>query len=359
MLGVDEISYVPPDGGSTADGASAEDAPPSTDASDAQADAGPRAICIAGGQVEAGLTESDEVYCAAIVDEAGDLGPWLLRSTMPAAVGSVGYAQDGNTWFVIGGTGIQGATDKTYVGTVDADGGIQWRQGQPLPAPRTTHVAGGERGMFFVAGGAAGGVVTSSVLVSTDPDRVPWTPGSALPDSRTRAAVATTSGLVYLLGGSSPIDGSAPAAPLATRIAGGGLEPWVAYPPVLPKREGNFAFAYGGRLYFGGGIADDGGAATARLLDDVLSAEISPADGGLSSWTPAGTLGGARQRAAAVVARGHLYVIGGAANTLPTPTPDLKEVVRFDFDANGSLVGRAATAQLPRACTAPAVFLAY
>jgi hypothetical protein len=331
VLGLDDVRYGSEDGGRLADARQ------------------PSELCVAGGEarIDGQVLESDRVYCARFLDNAGNLGPWFQVGTLPEGVTSFGYGQRGETWIIAGGAIKTGNTSITRIGE-PADGGIAWRMGQSLASPRATHSLASGAGVFVAAGGNLD--AGTSVHVSSDPDRSPWQRGPDLPAARARGALVASGAFFYLLGGS--LEGGAV---FSAAFDDGGLSAWSSLPALNPARESNFGFEYQGSIYVGGGLATlvDGGYV---LLDDIQSAKVEP-DGSLSPWTVAGKLPAPRQRASVIRVHDHLYVVGGSTSANPV-SPDT-EVRLFTLGGDGGIVDVGKAPPLPVPVWSPALFLRY
>lgn len=157
-----------------------------------------------------------------------------------------------------------------------------WQATSSLSRPRWQFSAAAAAGWLYVVGdqpGPGAGAVEGAPILA-DGSLGPWRDQPPLNTPRTQPAVVAAGGYLYVFGGfpadSGPLRplGSAERAPL---LAGGGLGPWepIANPPFA--RGGAAATLAGGRVYLIGGIGPD------DLRNSAFVAEVSPA-GDLGAW---------------------------------------------------------------------------
>lgn len=188
-----------------------------------------------------------------------------------------------------------------------------------LPAPRSGAVLVQSGTHLYLVGGTtpAGAVAdTAQTTITLDGNLAPWSAGPALPEVRTDAALATLSGVPYVIGG---LDASGK--PTATVYEGvldaGQLTGWVladgsngTVDLTLPTAvSGGGAVPTASGLYLFGGRSADG--LTDVVLHSTLDTTASvPA---LGAWAAIGALPLPEPRAdAAAVAVGDaIYVLGG------------------------------------------------
>jgi hypothetical protein len=197
-------------------------------------------------------------------------------------------------------------------------------------------------------GGGTGGGQTFAVTptppeVSFTPSAVAWTAGPALPDSVSGNAVTFAqirtagkdTGYVYSVGGAG--NGGTPVTTVsyAGVTTPGSLEAWkpatalptgVAFAAAAAATQRSAFVSSTGYLYVVGGVGNSAGT--------IYRAAINGTNGTLGTWSSAATLPAPLHSMAAMIYRGSLYVLGGAANSNNAP---VATAYRYPIQADGSL----------------------
>jgi len=212
----------------------------------------------------------------------------------------------------------------------------------------TTVPAGAFKGPVVVStgGGIGGGTiftVTPSVPeVPFTPSAVSWTAGSPLPvgvsgNAVAHAQIRTASrdtGFVYSVGGADNTGAAVTGVYYAAVTTTGALGAWtattalptgLAFHAAVVATQRNSAVTSIGYLYALGGSTNSSGAVYRAALN---------ADGSVGTWSSIATLPAALHSFAAIIYRGSLYVVGGAANGTNAP---VATVYRTPIQLNGSL----------------------
>jgi hypothetical protein len=175
--------------------------------------------------------------------------------------------------------------------------------------PLENQVAFSSGGYLYVTGGfnSSAQAATSSAQIGSGGMLGAWQALSALPMALFNHAGAVQNGYAIVAGGQSP---SGPQAGVYTAKlgAGGALGAWVATTPLPAARYDHAAVASGGYVYVLGGF-------DAAKQQSAAVSSAPQSGGSLGSWTAQPALPAALGEIAAVVANGHLYVLGGHATS--------------------------------------------
>lgn len=235
-----------------------------------------------------------------------------------------------------------------------------------LPAARvgSSVVQSGDN--LYIVGGRSNGQPTADVVttkVTTDGNLGAWSAGPALPEPRANAAIASFTGVPYVMGG---LDAAGKATDSVFRgtLKAGALTGWEKVDALkLPKALSDAsAVATGTGFFLLGGRAD--GAPVATVYRSILDSKAKPP--ALKPWQEAAdlVLPEARVSAPAVLNGKFLYVIGGEG-----PAGATSNIYRLELDSKGeprkgAAAGWAeplpdqATARLPEARVAPMSYAA-
>jgi N-acetylneuraminic acid mutarotase len=236
---------------------------------------------------------------------------WSAKAALPAARFEAGCAALGGVLYVAGGEDAGGGVVNTlYAYAADAD---TWTAKAPMPYAVSGPGAAVVGGRLAVLGGDPGGDTIGTVILY-DPDTDAWATGSPLPYQPAQVPAVSWRGRAFLFGGFRDV-GSFGFVGWWTSTAcyDPGRQYLFANDRDLPAgTAGAAAFVQGGKLHvLGGRNATDAALATHRVLDvagDV--ADGQPFALG-TPWGTAAALPAAAHGAAALVAGGNAYVIGG------------------------------------------------
>ena len=186
-----------------------------------------RGIYIFGGRSTDGAPRA-AVYQASLgTGASATLGKWaeVTQLPLPEARAENSAVISGNSVYVLGGVGPQGATNTVYFLALDSTGqpkpdpvteqpfgwGVSAAQaaGYALPEPRAQHISFTNSGAIYVLGGvdAAGNLAASNFWAVPDPARGTLAGGwsrlaaSDLPAAVARAGVANVSSTAFVMGG--------------------------------------------------------------------------------------------------------------------------------------------------------------
>lgn len=266
----------------------------------------------------------------------GGVVPWQSSpSTLALPEPRVDTAtfQSGTSLYLIGGTTADGATAATLMTEVTTDGNYQaWAEGPPLPAARANAAVASLSGVPYVIGGLdESGAPTTTVFQGTvtEGQLTGWEQPEQLqlPTPISHAMAVPTGNGVYLLGGRTA-EGLTDAVHLATfgEADPPTLEAWQETRLPLPQpRAQAAALSVGDMIYVLGGEGPEGVSRSVfRLMLDEGEPLTDPETGDILGWAeaPEGQqLPVPRARASASTANGVLYVIGGVdADGDPQPS---------------------------------------
>jgi N-acetylneuraminic acid mutarotase len=237
---------------------------------------------------------------------------WAEKAVLPEARSDAGCAALGGLVYMVAGRNASGSTTSTlYAYDPGAD---SWATKAPFPASVSGPAATVAGGRIAVLGGQPGSGNTLSTVYLYDPDTNAWVAAASLPSMHSAARAVSWNDRAYVFGGY--LQGGPPPFLGWTNSA-------ACYDPArqhllandrdLPAAAaGAAAFLLGGRLHvLGGRNAADAALANHRVLDvtgDVT--DDQPFSLG-TPWRTAAALPVAAHGAAALVAGGNAYVIGG------------------------------------------------
>lgn len=257
----------------------------------------------------------------------GAVVPWQASPStlaLPEPRVDTSTFQSGTNLYLIGGTTTAGATAETLVTEVTGDGSNYqpWSAGPELPAPRANAALASLSGVPYVIGGLdESGAPTATVFqgVVTEGQLTGWEEPEdlQLPVPVSHAMAVPTGNGIYLLGGRTA-EGLTDAVHLAAfgEADPPTLEEWQETRLPLPQpRAQAAALTVGDMLYVLGGEGPEGiSRSVFRLALDEGQPLTDPDSGDLQGWAeaPEGQqLPVPRARASSSTANGVLYVIGG------------------------------------------------
>jgi hypothetical protein len=275
----------------------------------------------------------------------GAILPWDPAPTqlqLPAKRRDGTAVQVGTHLLYIGGSDGTTASDQVYVADLYSDGNISaWRQGPPLPSPRTRLAAGFSGGSVYAIGGAdASGAPTTSVYVLTPDvktgDLGAWQvadgtvktdagtiPNLTLPEGRSGAAFVAASDGIILVGGRNTSGPTTTVWKSSADAKTGALGAWSPQAPLVafgdhPRADAT-AILSGNTLYVYGGV--DAKGPTAEVLSGDVTAGTATVLSTVDRWGVAvnsgANLPAPRTDVAGFSANGALYVVGGSDGTRP------------------------------------------
>jgi hypothetical protein len=184
-----------------------------------------------------------------------------------------------------------------------------WTSTTALTGALEEHATVYANGYVYAIAGVNSGFSTTNVVyyakVNADGSIGSWSTGNSTGlSNRYRHAAVTANGYIYLLGGN--VSGSTSTDVLYAKInADGNVSNWTATTSLTAAREDASAVTANGYIYVIGG-----GTPTAQST--VYYAKLK-ADGTIGSWNTGNSTGFmARTRAAATVANGYVYIVGGS-----------------------------------------------
>jgi hypothetical protein len=280
----------------------------------------------------------------------GAMIPWQPSPTqlaLPQPRTDGALLQVGTQILYIGGSDGKTAKSDVYVARTVGTGNFDaWAAGPPLPEPRANASVAFVAGSIYVIGGSdATGAPTKTVFVLSPDSQTgalgQWTTADnlALPEGRTRAAIAITTDGLLVIGGSNA-DGPV-ATTWKTRLnSTGKLGAWSTEQPLVSPQTDATAVLIGDYLWlYGGSNASGPVGAVQRGAFGLKAAAGLPAnsnEGKLIRWdiNNQANLPVARTNASGWGANGALYLAGGADATgpqaqmywaIPTTSGDLPE----------------------------------
>lgn len=246
---------------------------------------------------------------------------WATPTNLPEALDSAASVVVGNWLYVLGGRNSSGnPVDTVRRARINNDGSLEeWQSTGVLPKGLYGHSAVAVNNRIYVIGGYSNAYERAcyvATVTSPDGELSDWDPTTPLPDGQQRAthAAVAASGSLYVLGGlrGSTVLNTAYRAPISPDGTVGEWQPERNLPDDQPLfRLG--AVAYDGHVYIIGGRADT---ITGPISNEVHRAAIG-ADGGLGSWFEVGAnlLPEGRADQVSLRAGNQLFVIGGTNGT--------------------------------------------
>lgn len=256
----------------------------------------------------------------------GGVVPWQPSPTelsLPEPRVGAATFQSGTNLYLIGGLVSEAATAETLMTEVTTDGNYQaWAAGPPLPAARSDAAVASLSGVPYVIGGLdESGAPTTSVFqgVVTEGVLTGWEQPEELelPTPISHAMAVATGNGIYLIGGRTA-EGLTDAVQVAVlgEATPPTLEAWKETPLRLPQpRAQAAALSFGDIIFVLGGEGPEGiSRSVFRLALEEGKPLSDPETGGIQGWAEAPEaqqLPVPRARASASTANGVLYVIGG------------------------------------------------
>ena len=144
-----------------------------------------------------------------------------------------------------------------FLASRETRGESSWRQGPPMPTPRSELTGAVLDGRVYAAGGIAQLGITPALQVF-DPARDEWRRLPAVPQARHHAAMAELGGRLFLTGGFSRLPFGDDDAVGETWIYDPADDVWEAGPAMPGRRAAHAIVAWLGRLYVVGGVGEIG-----------------------------------------------------------------------------------------------------
>ena len=261
----------------------------------------------------------------------GNLDKWSEGPALPEARSDPAYAVSGNTLYVIGGYGPDGApTTTAFSLTVGTDGTLgQWKA-EPalaLPEPRAGGSAVAVSDGLVVMGGTDGKAPTRSVWKSQEAlsgAMQPWVAQQPLYEENVGGVAIRVGDVIFVIGGRN-LSGN-PVATVQQGLLGGGPNATAKNPNVidvwrasaqtnLPVARTNMSgFTANGALYVQGG-SDAAGPQTQTWW------AIPDANGLIAGWNnlPQLDLGQGIEGSGAIATGSYAFMLGGQTASGPTP----------------------------------------
>jgi N-acetylneuraminic acid mutarotase len=294
-----------------------------------------------------------------------DAGTWGTAAPLPTPRGGMGSAILNGRIYVFGGDGNDGAPSGLFAENEEFDPASNtWRTVAPMPTPRhgtdgavvgtTLYTPGGGTaagahnssvneafnlsllghwttmpslpdvrreggvvaadGDVFVLGGNTGNSVRTNTVLRFDTATSTWSyvapyPGPALDHT---GALASTGGLIYLIGGATEVPSPNVATLRAYNVA---TNSWSTIAPMPQARAAMGATTVNGKLYVMGGWINGVRTNTALVYDPAAN-----------SWSPIAAMPTARDHVKAVAIAGKIYAVGGFVGAYPAGTTGNVEV---------------------------------
>ncbi len=235
---------------------------------------------------------------------------WEARAQIPTPRGRFAQAQIGATVYAISGLTDDGWTDRVEIYDAATD---SWSRGAAKPTAVANAGAAVVDGRVYVPGGLDASRAVSDILEVYDPEADTWTTAAPIPTALCAYAIAPYGQGFYLFGG---WDGQRYLD--TTWYYDAAADAWSQGPVLSSPRGFAAAVAVDDTVYLMGGY--DG-------RDELALCEaFSPAaaQAGESTWTTRAPMRSGRAGHAAVVTRGHIYVIGGGW----VHSPGLQRILR-------------------------------
>jgi hypothetical protein len=273
--------------------------------------------------------ENESLPCPAPMGATLPWHPSPAEIQLPTARSDGAAALIGTTYLYAGGSDGKAPVATTYVSHAVGLGNLdKWSEGPALPQPRSdaAYVVLGNT-LYVIGGYGADGAPTSttySLTIGTDGSLGEWKTEDklALPEPRAGASAVAVSDGIVVVGGT---DGKAPTRSVwkSLKALTGTMDPWVAQRPLYEEnvdgvamRVGDVIFVVGGRNLSGNpvstvqqGLVGGGPLATAKDPNVIESWRASDQT----------NLPAARANMAGFTANGVIYVQGGADAAGPKP----------------------------------------
>ncbi|HJQ08957.1 MAG TPA: hypothetical protein VJ836_05755, partial [Candidatus Saccharimonadales bacterium] len=249
---------------------------------------------------------------------AGDLGDWNTDTGDPltsARYGAFSVTANGYLYVIGGNNSSNAATNTVYYTKLNADGSVStWNEDTDASLPnRLRGGAVAANGYVYVIGGTNGATAQSTAYyakINSDGTLGTWNATTSIFGGQARQypQVAAANGYVYVIGGH---DGTSSHTTVyyAKINSDGTLGTWASDSDTLPAvRYYGATVVANGRIYIvgGHGVAD-------AVESNTYHAPLN-GDGSIGAWSDDTTdlLPSGRVGAAAAVANGYMYVIGGS-----------------------------------------------
>ena len=235
-------------------------------------------------------------------------GTLALSVAMPEARQESAVVALGNTIYVLGGYGTDGAPS-TLVQVFDA-AGKKWKQAAPTPEALHHIGVAALDGKIYVVGGFARSFRERSPVSSVwqyDPAADRWERRAPLPAPRGALAVEALDGKIYAMGGErlSAPGGAQPYESIAdVTVYDPKADAWETLPPLRYKRDHLFSAAIGGRVYAAGG----------RDRPNYMLTHVEEYNPTTRLWNERAPMPSGRSGGGGAVAGNRLYVFGGEGN---------------------------------------------
>lgn len=244
---------------------------------------------------------------------------WQLRCLPRAPFIDCGAAWMGGRLWTVGGHDYAGGSEDSLLRFDHKTSSVASMR--PSPMPRSGCAVVALAGRLYVIGGyrreeCGDNSEELDAVTCFDPDSNSWSAVPAMPVPLSLCAAVATAGSLVVIG-TSVRDVSARVFQFNVLQSS-----WVVLPPLLSPRVRCAAAAFAGRVYACGGLTPP----------DIPVAEIeslSLADGVWESLPPMPT---ARNSAAAMVAKGHLYIFAGAGECGPTPSVERMDLETLQWE---------------------------
>lgn len=251
-----------------------------------------------------------------VVNEDGTLGAWALENDMLSARKSFATVTYGGNIYALGGNRDK-SENSVERAVVSINGSLSpWQIEKPMLIWRISHAAVVVRDRIYIIGGYTvngsdqndkASTTVESSQINPDGTLADWRYENSMLVPRGDAAAVTVDDYIYIIGGTSgeTIQSSVARAYVNSD---GTLAPWEMLPSMNLPRTLPSAVAAGGYIYVFGGY---NGTTGITYLNSVERAKVD-SSGLLDSWQFLYPMQEKRAYASSVVARNHIYVIGGA-----------------------------------------------
>jgi hypothetical protein len=182
-----------------------------------------------------------------------------------------------------------------------------WKTATALPANRDNARSFIANGYLYAVGGDGLNTIVYNKINTDGSLSAAWTTNTyTLPAIRGYIGVTTANGYVYVVGGSIDSGVTAESTVYYAKLrTDGSIGPFAVTSSLPADRAGGGAVAYGGYIYYGGGIDD-----TPTTHSDVYYAKLNT-DGSVGTWTTTSSLPAVRTAMNLVQVNGYLYEAGG------------------------------------------------
>ncbi len=237
------------------------------------------------------------------------------------------------------GTGDGGVCKTVYVAKLGANGEPQlwhpsdsvksnwvyWYRADDLSSPRSRMKVSAYNNRLYLLGGVTSASSTKSIVSTSEIASISatgvlgtWSTSTALPYAAYGYASQIYNDRIYLIGGSSAINGAVLSTVYYSKISStdGTLSSWqptTALPAARMTDGGEMSSAWGAYMYVSGGCSAKNPSGYCTTIEGNTYVASINADGTIGQWNSVGSLTDTRTGHSVVAWRGYIYELGGCS----------------------------------------------